>query len=87
MRALVDTGAEVNLIRKGFFPDGIICPETRELKLVTANGKEMEKGKEEVTLKVSFKEEEMTDPPCTPRFQAREAARWCTTATFLLADT
>ncbi len=45
MSALVDTGAQVNLIRKGLFPEGIFRPAARAVRLVTADGKDMEGGR------------------------------------------
>jgi hypothetical protein len=55
LRVLIDTGAEVNLIKLGVLPSSYLQPSTHPLALVTANGVRMEGGKHEATLELEFK--------------------------------
>ncbi len=73
LQALVDTGAETNLIRTGLLPQGSFLPARDPLCLVTADGKRMPGGTQEVTLRLEFGAEPLN----------REGeATWSTTATF-----
>ena len=55
LRVLIDTGAEVNLIKLGVLPSSYLQPSTHPLALVTANGFRMKGGKHEATLELEFK--------------------------------
>ena len=50
--ALIDTGAEANLVRKKIIPSQFMKPARRPLVLVTANGRRMNGGDREVTLRL-----------------------------------
>ena len=52
LRALIDTGAQVNLVRKGVFDKNEFSRATEWLFLVTANGQPMEGGESMVDLDV-----------------------------------
>ena len=54
MRAIVDTGACVNLVKQGFF-DAPMTPNEKPLTLVTANGEKLKGGDREVELDLDFK--------------------------------
>ena len=44
-RVLIDTGAEVNLVKKGFWPENCLYRPEKCLRLVTADGNRMDGGK------------------------------------------
>ena len=48
--ALIDTGADVCLIRHGMIPSNLFYPASRPLRLVGVNGKKLEGGDKEVKL-------------------------------------
>jgi hypothetical protein len=48
--ALVDTGAEICLVKKGLIPSDLFVAAQRPVRLVGANGKRLEGGDREVTL-------------------------------------
>ena len=77
LRALVDNGAEANLIRKGLLPPHIMQISKNPLALVTADGTRMDGGSREVTLKLTFK---LDQPDQTGNVE------WSTTGTFHDAD-
>lgn len=54
IKALVDTGAEANLIRAGLFDSGEMRPSSSPLSLRTADGSVMRGGSQEVTLHLTF---------------------------------
>ncbi len=54
LQALVDTGAETNLIRTGLFPAECFVPARDPLCLVTADGTRMHGGTQELTLHLEF---------------------------------
>ena len=45
LQALVDTGAEVNLVEKGLLSDRLMCDASQPLSFVTASGQPLEAGK------------------------------------------
>lgn len=47
---LVDTGAEINLIRPGLFPHSCFLPAQKPAELTTANGTRLEGGSHEIVL-------------------------------------
>ena len=53
-RALVDTGAQVSLIRTGLLPDEVFQPARRPLALKTASGEPLQGGQRVATLQVEF---------------------------------
>lgn len=64
IRALVDTGAQVNLIKKGLFPGGDFVEAESPLRLIAANGQVLEGGRRTISLRMkwyqSSDEEEVT---------------------------
>ena len=54
LKILIDTGAEVNLIRRGSLPEAYFRPARRPLVLATANGSRMEGGAQEAKLELEF---------------------------------
>lgn len=77
LAALVDTGAEVNLIRKGAVSAHLFRPAERPLTLLTADGSRMDGGQREVTLRLCL-------GTTRPNKEGKE--EWCTRATFHEAD-
>ena len=57
MKILVDTGAEANLIRKGFVPDHLTFVAKRVLHLVAANGQKIEGGTRTAKTILKFSQE------------------------------
>jgi len=70
--ALIATGAEANLLRRGLFPRHLMRVSPKPLALITANGARMGGGVCEITLGLCF-------------HPSREG-EWCTEATFHEAD-
>ena len=56
IKILIDTGAEENLVRKGFFPDEYFYSPARPLSFVTANGQPLSGGKKVIDLTLAFRE-------------------------------
>ena len=54
MKALIDTGAEANLVRTGFFPRHMFFGAEKPLKLVTASGHRMEGGDRTIDTQLEF---------------------------------
>ena len=54
LRALVDTGAEASLIRRGMIPQAWFKRSADPLLLVTASGEQMGGGQHEVELRLTF---------------------------------
>ena len=54
LKAIIDTGACVNLVKQGFF-ESLMTPNKNPLTLVTANGEKLNGGDREVELDLSFK--------------------------------
>ena len=48
--ALIDTGAEICVLKRGLIPDKYLRPATKPLRLVGANERRLEGGDKEVTL-------------------------------------
>jgi hypothetical protein len=57
MQCLVDTGAECNLIRKGFVPHHLTRAAKDKISLVAVNGHILEGGSRITTLQLSFEKE------------------------------
>ena len=53
---LVDTGAEVSLVRKGLFSDEFLKPSRRTMRLKVANGEILGGGTHEATIRMEFRE-------------------------------
>ena len=53
-RALLDTGAEVSLIKKGLIPESAFRDATSPLRLIAANNLQVEGGEKEVELEIRF---------------------------------
>jgi hypothetical protein len=51
---LVDTGAEVNLVRMGLMPDHLFFSASKKLKLLTANGSRLSGGERIIETDVAF---------------------------------
>ena len=76
LRALIDTGAEVNLVREGIFPQTEFSFANQRLNLTTANGQPMRGGNLSLKAKLYFS-----------RYQGREFLEECTLpAEFYQAD-
>ena len=56
LKILIDSGAEENLVRKGFFPDEYFYSPTRTLNFVMANGQPLAGGKRVLDLSLAFRE-------------------------------
>lgn len=54
LEALVDTGSEVNLVRRGLFPPDCFQPSARPVSLTTANSQRMSGGVQEALLTLEF---------------------------------
>ena len=56
-KALVDTGAEATLVRRGLLPEGCFQESKRPLMLRTVSGDQLEGGRQEVVARVEFRAE------------------------------
>ena len=54
LKILVDTGAEANLVRKNLLPRELFYPSHNHLRLLTANGQDMQGGQREINLDLRF---------------------------------
>ena len=54
LHALIDTGAQANLIKKGLLHPSVFRPSQKPLALITADGTKMDGGLQEVTLNLKF---------------------------------
>ena len=63
LRALVDTGAEANLIRHDIFPKDCFRPAREPLALSTVNGNALPGGRNEVQLRIKFIAETSSGEP------------------------
>ena len=59
---LVDTGAQVSLVRRGLFKEEILQPSRRPVRLKVANGEIMGGGTHEATISMEFWEHERFTP-------------------------
>ena len=73
LKALVDTGAETNLLRSDLLPPGVMKPSPHPLALVTANGTRMGGGSKGDHFGLCF----ATNTP-----NAQGVYTWCTTGSF-----
>ena len=73
LHALIDTGAQANLIRKDMLPLSAYQQSHRPLALITADGTRMEGGSWEVTLDLKFSARKKSE---------MKTSEWSTTATF-----
>jgi hypothetical protein len=78
INALIDTGAEVNLVRRGMLPSTYLLPAPKPLSLVTASGAKMEGGEREATLGLVLRRE--------GGLGQGEGALWTAPASFYEAD-
>ena len=62
MSAIVDTGAETSLIKRGFMMD-LMKTSSEPLRLVTATGDSIQGGDKEITLKMDFQTRKMGPKP------------------------
>lgn len=53
-KALLDTGAEVNLVRNGLLPDSAFHQASHPLRIIAANNQQLEGGDSEVNLAIHF---------------------------------
>ena len=53
-KVLIDTGAEVNLIRRGIIPPHLLSPASRPLRLVAANNQRLPGGRDVATVHLQF---------------------------------
>ena len=60
---LVDTGAQVSLVRRGLFKEESLQPSRRPVRLKVANGEIMGGGTHEATISMEFWEHERLEPP------------------------
>ena len=60
---LVDTGAQVSLVRRGLFKEESLQPSRRPVRLKVANGKIMGGGTHEATISIEFWEHERLNRP------------------------
>ena len=58
---LIDTGAEVNLIREGLVPKNLLSTAEKTFRFLTADGTRMRGGDKVVQLKMCFQKTTMTD--------------------------
>ena len=58
MDVLVDTGAQVSLVRRGLFKEELLQPSRRPVRLKVANGEIMGGGTHEATISMEFWEHE-----------------------------
>ena len=54
LTVLIDTGAEVNLVRKGLLPDWVMQPVEKPMKFTTASSERLEGGKRQVVGTLHF---------------------------------
>jgi hypothetical protein len=54
VRVLIDTGASVNLVRKGLFPESDFIPAKNPVQLSTANGQLLDGGQCTIKLRMTF---------------------------------
>ena len=54
VRVLIDTGASVNLVRKGLFPESDFIPDKNPMQLSTANGQLLDGGQCTIKLRMTF---------------------------------
>ena len=79
LHALIDTGAQVNLVRKGVIDKGEFCRARERLFLVTANGQPMEGGESLVDLDVVLNRETefgWMKCWCPPKVLRRTSMMW-----------
>ena len=60
---LVDTGAQVSLVRRGLFKEESLQPSSRPVRLKVANGEILGGGTHEATITMEFWEHERLNPP------------------------
>ena len=60
---LVDTGAQVSLVRRGLFKEESLQPSRRPVRLKVANGEIMGGGTHEATISMKFREHERLNRP------------------------
>jgi len=60
--ALVDTGAQTSLVRRGLFPEGCFRRSEKPLALKTVTGEDLPGGREEVRLKLTFAQTDDKNP-------------------------
>ena len=60
---LVDTGAQVSLVRRGLFKEELLQPSRRPVRLKVANGEIMGGGTHEATISMEFWEHERLNRP------------------------
>jgi len=77
LQALIDTGAEANLIRFGILPSHCMMESKNPIALITADGTHMRGGRREVALQLCFS---------TMPMGRKRSTSWCTQATFYEAD-
>ena len=53
-KALIDTGAQTSLVRKGLFPESCFRRARRPLVLKTVSGEELPGGRDELAMAISF---------------------------------
>ena len=58
LKALIDTGARTNLIKRGLLPEDCFRPARRPLLLKTVSGEELPGGRQEAQLQVTFQAEQ-----------------------------
>ena len=63
MDVLVDTGAQVSLVRRGLFKEELLQPSRRPVRLKVANGEIMGGGTHEATISMEFWEHERLNRP------------------------
>ena len=63
VNALVDTGAQVSLVRRGLFKEESLQPSRRPVRLKVANGEIMGGGTHEATIRIEFWEGERLNRP------------------------
>ena len=67
-KALVDTGAQVNLVRKGLVPGGYLQRSKNPVRLVAANSDVIAGGDRSVTLQVGLRGESVKSGQLTPLY-------------------
>ena len=75
-KALVDTGAEATLVRRGLLPEGCFQESKRPLMLLTVSGDKLEGGRQEVVASVEFQAETedggSVNRPCVTEVRAHD---------------